>query len=140
MSTTTLQKSIFLAASRDTVWEYLTQSDKLEKWFFATGADLKDGDAYGMYQMKDGEKSPTCSGNVTKMSAPSELAYTFTIGPMNGVATTVTWTLEEALGGTKLSLHHAGVEKVGDSAMGLIMALDGGWDKHLSALRTAMAD
>ncbi len=51
--------------------------------------------------------------------------------------TTVTWLLEEALGGTRLTLHHEGIgAAAGDAAHSLLMALDAGWDAHLVALET----
>ena len=43
MSTTTINKSIFLAVSRDTVWEYLTNKDKLGEWFHPAAANLEEG-------------------------------------------------------------------------------------------------
>jgi len=53
--------------------------------------------------------------------------------------TTVSWTLEQVYGGTKLTLTHEGIgEAAGESAMGLLMALDKGWDKHLESLRAAL--
>ncbi|MBL4870926.1 MAG: hypothetical protein JKX72_08230 [Robiginitomaculum sp.] len=52
--------------------------------------------------------------------------------------TTVTWTLEEAYNGTKLSLMYEGIsEAAGEAAMGLLIALDEAWDKHLVKLRSA---
>ncbi|MCP5037388.1 MAG: SRPBCC domain-containing protein, partial [Rhodobacteraceae bacterium] len=46
----------------------------------------------------------------------------------------------EISGGTKLSLLHEGISAAaGEAAMGLLMALDAGWDKHLASLRSAVA-
>ena len=69
------------------------------------------------------------------MEPPSVLVYTFTIKPLNGVMTTVTWTLEEIYGGTKLTLEHEGLDAAGSAALGLLAALDAGWDRHLGGLR-----
>lgn len=45
MSTTTIQKSLFLKASRETVWAYLTEKDKLGEWFHPADRDLAEGQA-----------------------------------------------------------------------------------------------
>ena len=72
------------------------------------------------------------------MEPPSLLVYSFTIKPLGGAMTTVSWLLEEAHGGTRLTLKHEGIaEAAGESALGLLMALDAGWDKHLGSLREA---
>jgi len=71
------------------------------------------------------------------MNAPSKLVTTFVIEPFNGNETTVTWILDEAAGGTRLLLTHEGIaEATGEAAMHLLTALDNGWDRHLSDLRS----
>ena len=72
------------------------------------------------------------------MEHPSKLTYTFTVKPLNGHMTTVSWKLEETHGGTKLTLTHKGFEGAGDNLIGLFMALDAGWDKHFAKFREAM--
>ncbi len=75
-------------------------------------------------------------GTVPEIERPSLLSYTFTIKPVNGAMTTVTWQLEDAHGSTILTLRHAGIDKAaGAAALGLLMALDAGWDKHLACLQ-----
>ena len=72
------------------------------------------------------------------MPASSILVYSFTIKPLAGAMTKVTWKLEEAHGGTMVTLTHEGIaEAAGAAALGLIMALDAGWDEHLARLRAA---
>lgn len=146
MGDATIQKSIFLAAPKQTVWEFLTDKDKLGSWFFTADANLAQGRSYELSQ-KDDDGSPKkmCWGEVLKMDAPNRLEFLFTIAPLGGQMTTVVWELEDAVGGTKLSLTHSGIEgAVGSdggsvaATLGLIMALDGGWDKHLGALRGAL--
>ncbi|MEM9107700.1 MAG: SRPBCC domain-containing protein, partial [Pseudomonadota bacterium] len=77
-----------------------------------------------------------CWGTVLQMDAPAKLVYSFTIGPLDGAMTTVTWTLDEVGDGTRLTMQHEGLDKV-DAPFGLIMALDKGWDEHLGKLRGA---
>ncbi|KAG1658117.1 Transcriptional repressor SdpR [Nymphon striatum] len=50
----------------------------------------------------------------------------------------VTWQLEEAYGGTFLSLTHEGVGDMEESPLGILMALDDGWDEHIAKLRTQL--
>lgn len=139
MSNDTLNKSIFLPASRETVWSFLTEKDKLKLWFHPAETDLADKQDYALIATdEDGTVNKICWGTVLEMDAPSHLKCSFTIKPLSGALTTVTWKLETLDGGTKLSLTHEGISKAaGDAAMGLILALDKGWDEHLGRLRTA---
>ncbi len=136
MSSTTISKSIFIDAPRDMVWAYLTDKDKLGEWFHPADADLTEGAPYALLGDAADSNSKVCWGDVLRAEKPSYLSYTFTIKPMGGAMTTVNWTLEEAAGGTRVTLAHEGIgEAVGDAALGLLMALDEGWDKHFSKLR-----
>lgn len=137
MSTTTINKSIFLSASKETVWEYLTDKDKLGQWFHPAAENLTEGKPFALLKDAADADSKICWGEVLSAKKPNSLSYTFTIGgPMGDGMSTVTWTLEDALGGTKVTLVHEGIaEAAGDAAMGLIMALDKGWEEHFSKLR-----
>lgn len=139
MSDATITKTVFFAASRETVWSFLTDQDKLAQWFHPADADLVEGQDYALVgKAEDGSTVKQCWGNVVQMDPPASLVYSFTIKPLAGKMTTVSWLLEEAHGGTKLTLKHEGIGAVaGDSALGLLMALDEGWDKHLGSLRSA---
>lgn len=141
MTNSTITKSVFFAAPRETVWAFLTEKEKLALWFHPAEEDLAEHQEYVLIQKADdGSVTKQCWGTVLEMDMPSRLVYTFTIKPLNGEMTTVIWTLEECWGGTRLSLTHEGIEKAaGDAAMGLLMALDAGWDKHLSRLRSVTA-
>ena len=47
MSNTIITKSIFLKASRQTVWAFLTDGEKLGEWFYrCEGGDLQAGQDY----------------------------------------------------------------------------------------------
>lgn len=137
MSNTTITKTCFFAASRETVWSFLTEKDKLAQWFHPATANLAEGEDYALVRKNDaGEQEKICWGNVLKMDKPNTLVYTFTVGPLDSAMTTVTWTLEEITDGTRLTLKHEGISKAaGDAALGLLMGLDNGWDKHLGTLR-----
>ena len=141
ITNTTIIKTCFFAAPRETVWSFLTQKDKLAKWFHPAKSDLTEGEDYALIeQQEDGSEVTVCWGKVLTMDKPNILVYSFTIGPLNGAMTTVTWTLEGIQGGTRLTLKHEGIsEAAGEAAIGLLMALDKGWDKHLDSLRSTMA-
>lgn len=136
MSNATINKTCFFAASRETVWSFLTEKDKLAQWFHPATADLAEGEDYKLVKKGSNPDEPVLWGTVLKMDKPSTLIYTFTFGAFNGATTTVTWTLEEIAGGTRLTLKHEGIsEAAGEAAMGLLMALDKGWDEHLDSMR-----
>lgn len=138
--TTSITKTAFFNAPKETVWSYLTDKDKLGEWYFPAMADLASGEEYCLYAIEeDGTKVPKITGAVLVMEAPSKLVTSFVIAPFGSNSTTVTWRLEEAAGGTRLHLSHEGIaEAGGDAALQLLMALDGGWDKHIAALRNSV--
>jgi len=137
MSNSTLIKTFIFAASRETVWSFLTEKDKLAQWFHPATSDFVEGEDYALVrESDDGTQVKQCWGTVLRMDKPNSLVCSFTIEPFNGALTTVTWTLEETVGGTKLTLQHEGIEQAaGEAALGVLLALDKGWDKHVDQLR-----
>ncbi|MEP1934763.1 MAG: SRPBCC domain-containing protein [Hoeflea sp.] len=136
MTATTLTKTIILDAPKDVVWGFLTEKDKLARWFHPAEEDLKEGADYTLLnQHKD--MTRVCWGTVLEMRPFDSLVYTFTFEPLEGALTTVRWTLERAAGGTRLTLQHEGIEKAaGEAAFMMLSALDAGWDEHFGRLRT----
>jgi len=139
MSATTINKSIFLAAPKALVWEYLTDKDKLGQWFHPAATNLEAGKPYVLLSDQNDGESKICWGDVLEADEPNVLSYTFTVGPMGGAMTTVHWKLDDVPGGTRVSLSHEGVGELGDAALGLLMALEEGWDKHFVKLRANLA-
>jgi len=137
MSATTINKSIFIGASREAVWQFLTDKDNLGEWFHPAAENLQAGKPYKLLKDAADVESTICWGDVLSAKPPASLSYTFSIGgPMGDEFSTVHWTLEEAAGGTRVTLVHEGVsEAAGDAALGLLMALDKGWDEHFAKLR-----
>ena len=137
MSDSTLTKTVIFDAPRQTVWAFLTQKDKLAQWFHPAKADLaKDEDFAFLGIGADGSAETICRGTVLEMNAPEKLVYSFTIKPLGGAMTRVTCTLDECHGGTRLTLVHEGLgEAAGDGAMGMLKAIDAGWDRHFASLR-----
>lgn len=141
MTRPVISKSVFFDAKPETVWAFLTDKDKLGTWYHPAMEDLKEGADYALYQLADdGAKVPIITGRVLEADAPNKLVTTFVIGPFNGKETTVTWVLDAVAGGTSITLTHEGVEEAaGDAALGLLMALDKGWDEHFASLRESVA-
>ncbi len=136
MSNSTITKTAFFATKRETVWAYLTEADKLGEWFHPAESDLTTDSDYALIATADdGSVNKIIWGKVLIWNPPTTLQYTFEIAPFGGISTTVTWDLEEAHGGTMLSLTHEGIGELGDAALGLLMALDDGWDEHIGSLR-----
>lgn len=137
---TIITKTAFFNASRETVWSFLTDKDKLGTWFHKSDADLQQGKPYSLYRIDEtGAKIPLIYGNVLEMDAPNRLVTTFCIEPFGENATTVTWVLEAAAGGTRLHLTHAGVADAAGAITGaMLLSLDKGWDEHFAKLRTSV--
>ena len=140
MTSSTLVKTVMFSASRETVWAFLTEKDKLAIWFHPAEEDLAEGSEFALIGTNhDGTSDRICWGSVLEMDRPAKLKYSFTVKPLGGHMTTVTWLLEEARGGTKLTLTHEGFEGAGDDALGLMKSIDAGWDQHFAKLREAAA-
>ena len=138
MSNSTITKSAFFVTTPEILWSYLTEADKLGEWYHPARQDLQADQDYELYNKENGEK--WIWGSVLEWNPPKKLVYTFIIPPLEAISSKVTWVLEEAHGGTKLSLTHEGIEELGDAALGLLMALDDGWDEHIGSLRKALKD
>lgn len=136
MTTTSLQKTIYLKAEKSEVWAFLTDPEKLSQWFHRPAAPLKQGADYAMFGTTSGDK--LMWGTVTTARPHDYLEYTFTITPMGDTVSTVSWTLDDVPGGTRLSLSHNGLPQ-GAEAFGLTLALDTGWDEHFTRLRTGIS-
>lgn len=137
--TTTIHKTIFFNASREVVWSFLTDREKLAQWYHPAEEDLADGLDYTLFRLDDdGARVPQVWGRVLKWQPHELLVQTFVVKPFGEAETIVTWALEDASGGTRLSLTHEGVaEAAGPATMQMLMALDDGWDEHLGDLRKA---
>lgn len=128
---TTIRKSVFLAAPKSRVWDFLTKADLLNEWFHPAEKDLAEREDYTLRSQKDGDRM--CWGKVVEARPHDYMKWDFTVGPMNGNITTVEWELTEAPGGTRLTLTHSGLPTNVDG-FGLVMALDKGWHGFLSNL------
>ncbi|MEM1050294.1 MAG: SRPBCC domain-containing protein [Pseudomonadota bacterium] len=137
----TIVKTVFFNAAPETVWSFLVERDKLAQWFHPPESDLVAGSEYRLVTTADdGAKVPLIWGRVVEMDPPRKLVTTFVITPFKGNETTVTWVLEEAAGGTRLTLTHEGIAAAaGPAALDMILPMDNGWDEHFADLRKAVA-
>lgn len=132
MTDTVIRKSIYLKATPEQVWDYLTDPDKLALWFHKPTEPLQQGNDLKMYGTESGNL--LIWGEVNAARPPEYLEYSFTIGPMGDASSTVKWTLDPVAGGTRLSLEHSGLPQ-GEAAFGLTLNLDKGWDDHIARMR-----
>lgn len=135
MNNAEIIKTIFLAVEPKVAWDYLTQPDKLALWFHPPKVPLELGKDYALYGAQSGNKA--CWGTVVEMTPHSHLKYTFSITPAPDLVMEVEWHLVPVAGGTRITLHHTGLEKLGDAGLPLIQGLDKGWDEHFASLRAA---
>ena len=133
---TTINKSIYLKASKEQVWAYLTEVEKVKVWFHRYDADLAEGQDYKIFGQDSGNELG--HGTVTRAEPHDLLEYSFAIGPMQGGSSTVKWTLDAVPGGTRLNLEHSGLSDDAEG-FGLVLALDKGWDEHLGRMRDPVA-
>lgn len=140
MSVTTISKTLFINASRETVWPFLVEKDRLAQWYHPAENDLKAGESYALIDCSDSsDPKRVVWGTVLEMTEPEKLVTTFNIAPFKDKETIVTWLLQPAAGGTRISLTHQGIaEASGEAAIQMLQALDTGWDKHIERLRNAV--
>ncbi|WP_417589701.1 SRPBCC family protein [Pararhodobacter oceanensis] len=131
---TSLHKTIYLRATPAQVWAYLTEPEKLAIWFHKPETTLTPG-PYEMFGTESGNR--LMWGEVLRADPFNRLEYSFTIAPMGEATSTVIWNLTEVPGGTRLSLEHTGLPQ-GAEAFDLTLALDKGWDDHISRMRAAL--
>lgn len=129
-----IEKTIFINASCEKVWSYLTDKKKLGTWFHAAAENLSAGNKYSLLST-DRPGEHLLGGKVLEFNPPHRLVTTFTHQWMNHVETIVTWDLFPVEGGTRLQLTHSGFEKT-ETPFKLAQDHDEGWDEHLAKLRT----
>lgn len=135
VTSTTIEKTIFIDAEPGVVWQFLTDKDKLGTWYHPAEQNLALNQPYRLYK-KDGDGKPLIWGEVREMRAPERLVTTFCIEPFGESETLLTWTLHPVADGTRLTLVHEGIaDASGDAVMQLLLALDAGWDEHFADLR-----
>ncbi|HUG74346.1 MAG TPA: SRPBCC family protein [Acidimicrobiia bacterium] len=130
----TVTRSVFIAASRERVWEAITVPEEIAKWFgqparfnsLTVGADGSFGwEGYGEFPVR-----------IEEVDEPAVFAFTWgtpgePITPQN--STTARFTLEEVDGGTLLTVVESGFADLADPADSM-EDNRGGWDSELDEL------
>ncbi|MFT6398135.1 MAG: hypothetical protein ACJAYU_002890 [Bradymonadia bacterium] len=134
MSNGVIVKSIVLKASPEKVWRFLTEKDKLARWFHETNRDLTEPSAFHYLRHDDeAEERKLMWGDILEVVPHSKLVHTFTHQALAGVVTTVTWELTPIEDGTQLTMTHEGLK-----SLAALSGHDSGWDQHLTRLRVVV--
>jgi len=140
MSEAKIEKSVFLKAPRQRVWEFLTDKDCLGRWFHPADRTLDTAGPYAFMKSVDEPDTKLCWGEVVEAVAPQRLVYTFTHKWLSEHPTRVTWTLETVASGTLLKLVHDGFEAAPVDVFEALCDHDAGWDEHFVKLRERAAE
>lgn len=121
----------------NTVWEAITEQEKISQWFIKCRFKAEPGFQYALLGDDDEVK---VSGEVLTTNPVHELVYSWVVAGTETV-TTVTWKLEEKDGGTLLTLEHTGISGYPDeqTAMGMMQHFSEGWDKCIEFLGKLLA-
>lgn len=132
MTEAVMIKTIYLKATPEKVWAFLTKKEKLARWFHETDRDLTEPSSFQYFRHdSEAEDRKLMWGDVLEVTPPSKLVHTFTHQWLDGVITTVTWELAAVDGGTQLTMTHAGITTLEE-----LSGHDKGWDEHLTRLRS----
>jgi uncharacterized protein YndB with AHSA1/START domain len=128
-----------LDAPVEKVWQYLVDSELRARWFMAGQSDLRVGGHLGLTMDHDNlsdqpvptpEKYRPYVGHAwTEKILRFEPPHVLAIEWENGEAGTVTFTLADEGGSTRLTLVHAGLRGPDDARN-----FGGGWHSHLAVL------
>src|SRR5437870_8987970 len=136
--TASVEREIAIAASPDTVWQFLVDPDKATRWMGQTASfDPRPGGVYRIGVIP----GHTASGECVELDRPRRLVYTWGWepgedgpNPVPPGSSTVEIELEPDGGGTRLRFVHRdlpGAEAVGSHGHG--------WDHYLERLTVAAA-
>jgi uncharacterized protein YndB with AHSA1/START domain len=141
MKEATIVKTIYLKATPDIVWSYLTKPDRLARWFDESDTALdKVGKEYKLLRDNPSDKGPvTCWGEVLEVDPPKRLVQTFAHEWLREGITKVAWDLVAIQGGTQLTMTHSGLAAIQEGGFDELSSHDKGWDVHFARLRTVAA-
>lgn len=131
-----VERSIVIAASRQQVWDALTEPEQLAQWFLppALGAQLQR-DANGTVAVMMGPMAVNVAV-FEGFDAPRQ----FTSRSLPEKLLTTHYTLEDADGGTKVTVRVTGFEALpAEAAQERLEPLGAGWEKALRNLQAFLA-
>ncbi len=123
-----------LAAPVSRVWKYLTERGKIAEWLMESDIVAKIGNRFRFTSAPSGTWDSTVESEMKELIACRRLSYTWNANDI-AAETLVTFELEEAGDGTRMTLSHTGFERAMPGARGRHAA---GWTDALTALRTAL--
>lgn len=139
MTEARIEKSLFLKASPERVWDFLTRPELLARWFHPSDTELVPGAAYALLS-NNGDGTKVCWGDVLEAEPPTRLVYSFTHQWLEGHKTRVEWTLAPVANGTLLKLVHDGFEGAKTDIFESLCDHDAGWDEHFGNLRECLVE
>lgn len=136
MAPLVVTRTIHIAAHRSAVWAALTQAELISEWFGDDAhIDLRVG---GEGDMNFGDYG-VGRFLVEEIDEPNTFAYRWPHGadqdPRTSPTTLVRFTLEDAEGGTSLTVVETGWEVFGDDAEKFSQENTGGWASGLDELK-----
>ncbi|WP_089356673.1 SRPBCC family protein [Ekhidna lutea] len=133
-----LRKEKTFTHSIDKVWNAISVGEEISKWFIQ--ADFKPEIGYEYTFTAAEEHGGTQIKGKVLEASPYTLKYTWRVGDTE-VDTTVLWTLEEADGGTKLTLEHSDISNYpAEAATEMLGHFDKGWDACITGLIQYLKD
>ena len=126
-----IRQEILIAAPAAKVWEHIANSGRIAQWFRPN--DFKPVVGHRFRLSCDHGDTVTCE--VKEVTPPTRLVYTFRAADMP-VDTLVTFTLEETVSGTKLTLVHSGWERLPPGEAAAFGQTEQGWGQFLLRLRS----
>ncbi|MFY0638008.1 SRPBCC family protein [Maricaulis maris] len=139
MTEARIEKSVFLKASPDRVWDFLTRPELLARWFHPADTELVPNAAFALLS-NSGDGTKVCWGEVLEAEPPTRLVYSFTHQWLEGHQTRVEWTLSPVASGTLLQLVHDGFEGAPVDVFDSLCGHDAGWDEHFAKLRERIVE
>jgi uncharacterized protein YndB with AHSA1/START domain len=135
-----IAKTVFLKASPEKVWNFLTDPKMLARWFHPTNRSLTSTGPYHFFKTLEETDERYCWGEVTEVRARERLVYTFAHKWLGDHETRVAWDLVAVDGGTLLKLVHDGFQGGPTDAFEAMCDHDKGWDEHFAALRERVSE
>jgi len=137
MAPLVVTRTLHINAHRSAVWAALTEPHLIAEWFSDLATiDLRVGGAGSLTWDRWGRRNLV----VAEIDEPSVFAFRWPHGvdldPATAPATLVRFTLEDADGGTRLTVVETGWEVFGDEAAAFSVENAGGWVEELDELQS----